>query len=377
MADPTRRLLKPYTGAPPPGLHRAVRPDLFTRLAGTAVSHFVSVVMRLGGNHELPELGRAVDRRTVSVVGRRSVAPDGSVVELTLAVGDGTPLPAWHPGAHIVVHLPSGRTRHYSLCGDPQRTQEYRIAVRRIPSGGGASVEVHELGVGAVVEISDPRNAFMMPVPGSASRAEKLHFIAGGIGITPILPMIRLAERVGVPWSLRFVGRRRENLPFLDELLACGDPVRVHTTEQHGRVTAGELLDGVDGRTAVYLCGPPSMVDCVRRGLPAGSGTELHVERFSPVPVADGAPFDVELARSARVVRVGANQSTLAALRDALPDVGYSCQQGFCGTCVQRVLAGDVDHRDTLLTDQQRELGQMLVCVSRAGPESGRLVLDL
>ncbi|OMC32361.1 ferredoxin [Mycobacterium sp. GA-1841] len=377
MAETVRRLLKPYIGAPPPGLHGAVRPDLFTRLAGTAVSHFISVVMRLGGDQELPALGHAVDRRTVSVVGRRSVAPDGSVVELTLAVGDGSTLPRWHPGAHIFVRLSSGRTRQYSLCGDPDRTQEYRIAVRRIPSGGGASVEVHELGVGAIVEISDPRNAFMMPVPGSASRAEKLHLIAGGIGITPILPMVRLAQRLGVPWSLSFVGHRRDNLPFLDELSAWGDRVRIHTTDEHGRPTAAELLDGVDERTAVYLCGPAAMVDSVRRALPANSGIELHVEHFSPVPIVDGVPFDVELARSARVVQVGANQSTLAALRDALPDVGYSCQQGFCGTCVQRVLAGDVDHRDTLLTDRQRELGQMLVCVSRAGAESGRLVLDL
>lgn len=373
----TQHLFRPYIGEPPPGLHRTERPDAFTRLAGIAVSHFASAVMHLGGEQGLPELGQAVNRRAVFVVDRRTVARDGTVVELTLAVGDGTPLPAWHAGAHIHLYLPSGRMRQYSLCGDPRRTKEYRIAVRRIPGGTGGSVEVHGLDVGEIVEISDPRNAFMMPIPGSASRAEKLRFIAGGIGITPILPMARLAESLGVPWSLRFVGGQRSNLPFLDELSAWGDKVRLHTSGEHGRPTAAELLDGVDEQTAVYLCGPPPMVEALRRAVPVGSGIELHAERFSPLPVSGGSSFEVKLARSATVIQVGPGESTLAALRAAVPDVGYSCQQGFCGTCVQRVLDGTVDHRDTLLTDGQRELGQMLVCVSRAGSESARLVLDL
>ncbi|WP_448487916.1 PDR/VanB family oxidoreductase [Mycolicibacterium boenickei] len=372
-----QHLLRPYTGEPPPGLYRTARPDVITRLAGTAVSHFVTVVTHLGGDRDLPELGYGTNRRAMLVADRRSVAHDDTVVELMLEARDGTPLPKWHPGAHIDLHLPSGRTRQYSLCGDPRRTREYRIAVRRIPWGGGGSVEVHELDVGETVGISDPRNAFMMPVPGSASRAERLHFIAGGIGITPILPMVRLAERLDVPWSLYFVGRQRDHLPFLDELTVWGEKVRVRTSGENGRPDAAELLDGVDEKTAVYVCGPPPMSAAVRRALPVGSGVELHVEQFSPPPVVDGIPFEVVLAKSARIVRVGADQSALAALRAVVPDVGYSCQRGFCGTCVQRVLAGDVDHRDTVLTDPQRELGQMLVCVSRAGSESGRLVLDL
>ena len=145
-----------------------------------------------------------------------------------------------------------------------------------------------------------------------------------------------------------------------------GDKVWVRTDDQHGLPTAVELLEGVDERTAVYVCGPPPMIEVVRQAVPLGLGTELHVERFSPLPVVDGAPFELELARSKDVVAVGADQSALAALRAARPNVGYSCQQGFCGTCVQRVLAGEVEHRDHTLTDRQRELGQMLVCVSRA-----------
>jgi ferredoxin-NADP reductase len=370
-------LFKPYSGEPPPGLYQPGSPDRLIRVAGMAVPHFLSVVMRLGGDHELPDLPQVVNRKTMLITERRVVARDDDVVELTLTAIDGTKLCDWHAGAHVDLYLPSGRTRQYSLCGDPSREREYRIAVRLIPGGGGGSVEVHSLAVGQQVEISDPRNAFMMPVPGSGSRTERLRFIAGGIGITPILPMVRLAAQLGVAWSMCYTGRHRDSLPFVDELLAFGEQVRVRTDDEHGLPTAAELLDGVDERTAVFACGPPPMLEVVRRSVPLNSGTELHVERFSPLPVAFGTPFELELARSAEIVAVSGDQSALAALRAARPNVSYSCQQGFCGTCVQRVLTGDVDHRDNTLTDRQRELGQMLVCVSRAKPEGGRLVLDL
>jgi ferredoxin-NADP reductase len=381
MADrPLRQLasfVKPYSGEPPPRLSGSGRPDLFTRLAGMAVPHFVSVVMRLGGDNELPELPLVRNRTPVRIAGRRIVARDADVVALTLVDPDGAPLPRWHAGAHIDLHLPSGRTRQYSLCGDPAQEREYRIAVRHIAGGGGGSIEVHALTVGQIVEISEPRNAFMMPVPGSGSEADKLRFLAGGIGITPILPMVRLADRLGVPWSLVYTGRHRDSLPFVDELLAFGDRVRVRTDAEHGLPTAGELLDGVDRRTAVYVCGPTAMVEVVGRGIAADSGTEVHVELFSPLPPVDGLPFELELAHSGEVVPVAGNQSALAALRAIRPNVTYSCQRGFCGTCVQRVVSGEVDHRDNTLTESQREFGQMLVCVSRANSEGGRLVLDV
>lgn len=372
-----RALLKPYVGDPPPGLYRTKAPDLLIRIAGAAVPHFLSVVTRLGGDAELPELPAAVNRTTMRIADRRTVAADGQVVALTLTPLDEHPLPRWNPGAHIDVHLPSGLTRQYSLCGDPQRRDEYRIAVRHSPEGGGGSIEVHGLTVGAHIEVSDPRNAFMMPVPGSASRTTRLRFIAGGIGITPILPMVRLAERRGTPWTLCYTGRSRAALAFLDELLPYGDKVQLRTDDVHGLPTAEVLLDDVDPSTAVYVCGPPPMIDAVLRAIPVDSGVEVHSERFSAAPVVDGAPFELELARSGAVVGVGAEQSALAALRNAVPSVAYSCQQGYCGTCVQRVVSGAVDHRDRLLTAEQRELGQMLVCVSRAEQAGDRLVLDL
>lgn len=382
--DPVRRtglgrrlsaLTKPYAGEPPPGLYNRATPDLLIRVAGTAIPHFLSVVMRLGGDRELPDLPTAVNRRVVRVIGRKIVAHDPITVELIFAAPDGGELGRWHAGAHVDLHLPSGRTRQYSLCGDPSRRDEYRIAVRRIAAPDGGSAEVHGLSVGQSVEVGDPRNAFMMPLPGSGSRAERLHFIAGGIGITPILPMAKSAEKHGVPWLLRYTGRHRGSLPFLDELEAFGEKVRVRTDDECGLPNAADLLDGVDDKTAVYMCGPPPMMELVRRSIPAGF--EVHSERFSPPPVVNGAPFELVLARTGGVVPVRADQSALAALQEARPDVSYSCRQGFCGTCVQQVTAGEVEHRDNTLTGRQRELGQMLVCVSRAKRDGGQLVLDI
>jgi ferredoxin-NADP reductase len=372
------QLFEPYSSSPPPALNGTARPDLFTRLAGIAVPNFVSVIMGLGGDKELPELPAASNRRAMRVADRRIVARDANVAELTLVDADGAALPGWHPGAHVDVHLPSGRMRQYSLCGDPAKTSEYRIAVRHIPDGGGGSVEIHGLTIDDCVEISTPRNGFMMPVPGSASQAAQLRFIAGGIGITPILPMVRLAESLGVPWSLRYAGRHRASLPYVDELLALGalrDNVQLCIDDDRGLPTAADLLDGVDERSAVYVCGPAPLIGLVRQNVP--TGTELHVERFSPPLVVNGSTFELELARNGEVVRVGEDQSALAALRTVRPNVAYSCQQGFCGTCVQRVLAGEVEHRDNILTDRQRELGHMLVCVSRGRAGGARLVLDV
>ncbi|MHC9293174.1 PDR/VanB family oxidoreductase [Mycobacterium sp. LTG2003] len=368
-------LVKPYAGEPPPGLYKPATPDLLIRLAGTAIPHFLSVVMRLGGDRELPQLPESVNRRPVRVVSRKIVAHDPVTVELIFGSPNGGVLGRWHAGAHIDLHLPSGRTRQYSLCGDPSRRDEYRIAVRRIAAPDGGSAEVHGLTVGQSVEVSDPRNAFMMPLPGSGSRAERLRFIAGGIGITPILPMTKIAEQRSVPWSLRYTGRHRGSLPFLDELQAYGDKVHVRTDDECGLPTAADLLDGVDDKTAVYMCGPPPMMALVRRSIPVGF--EVHSERFSPPPVVDGAPFELKLARTGEVVPVRADQSALAALQEARPDASYSCRQGFCGTCVQQVTAGEVEHRDSTLTGRQRELGQMLVCVSRAKHDGGQLVLDI
>ncbi|WP_316574174.1 PDR/VanB family oxidoreductase [Nocardia canadensis] len=317
------------------------------------------------------------DRRLpVRVTERTIVAADADVVSLRLESPSGRALPRWQPGAHIDLELPSGRVRQYSLCGDPADRGGYRIAVRRIPAGGGGSIEVHDaLPVGAELTVRGPRNAFPFAPPGRGSTARRLHFVAGGIGITPILTMARAADRLGVPWTMLYCGRTRATLPFLDEIAEFGDRVTVRTDAEHGVPTAAELLAGVDGDSAVYCCGPTVMTAALLNAVRQHDGVEFHSERFSPAPVVDGRPFAVRLAGSGEVVDVGAEETMLAALLRARPDQPYSCRQGFCRTCVVRVVAGDPDHRDTVLTDAERAEGKTLACVSRC--DGGTLVLDL
>lgn len=325
-----------------------------------------------------PTLPQQRDRTlTLTVADRKVVARDQNVVALTLTSADGTPLPRWHPGSHVDIHLPSGRVRQYSLCGDPAQRDAYRIAVRRIPDGGGGSVEIHDgLPTGSTVTTSGPRNAFPLSVPGYGSPTRRLRFIAGGIGITPILPMLGMAERLGVDWSMIYAGRSEDSIPFLDEVRRYGEKIAIRTDDFHGIPSADELLGQCPDGTTVYACGPADMLTMVRRRLVGRDDVELHFERFAAAPVIDGEPFAVTVASSGEQVSVGADETLLAALRRAGVAAPYSCQQGFCGTCRTRVINGVVQHRDTLLTTPERDSGMMLTCVSRA-PAGQRLTLDL
>ncbi|WP_433756342.1 PDR/VanB family oxidoreductase [Nocardia sp. CA-135398] len=320
---------------------------------------------------------RADDHRlSLVVTGRRIEAHDQDVVSLRLESPDARELPPWRPGAHLDLELPSGRLRQYSLCGDPADTRAYRVAVRRIPDGGGGSVEVHdELPVGSRIVVRGPRNAFPFAVPGHGSPAARLHFIAGGIGITPILPMARLALRLGIDWSMVYTGRNRDAIPFLDEVAGFGDRVTVRTDDEHGLPDAATLLAGVASDTAVYCCGPVPMTTAVADVVREMPGVELHSERFSPPPIVDGVAFEIEFASTGEVVEVPSDESALATILRSRPDRPYSCRQGFCRTCKVRVLSGEPEHRESVLTAADHEAGDMLVCVSRS--RGGRLVLDL
>lgn len=321
--------------------------------------------------------GVGQDTFALTVAARRVVARDQDVVELTLTPAAGAVLPRWYPGAHLDLHLPSGLVRQYSLCGDPATTGHYRIAVRRIPGGGGGSIEVHDgLAVGSTVRTHGPRNAFPLTVPGFGSPARRFRFIAGGIGITPVLPMLDLARRRGIDWSMVYTGRSLDTLPFVDEVAAFGAAVDIRTDDRYGLPTAADLLGDCPAGTAVYACGPAPMLTAVRTALVGRDDVELHFERFAAPPVVDGHPFQVTVASSGDTVDVGAEETMLAALRRAGIATSYSCQQGFCGTCRTRVLAGAAEHRDTLLTEPERAAGMILTCVSRAANGSG-LTLDL
>ncbi|TRW82476.1 oxidoreductase [Mycolicibacterium sp. 018/SC-01/001] len=359
-----------YRQTPPSASGRS-RHDPVLALAGAGIAGLFSATAAV--RRVRPPRHRAAAPLRLTVRDRRVVARDQDVVQFTLAAEGGRALPRWYPGAHLDVHLPSGRIRQYSLCGDPADAGEYHIAVRRIPDGGGGSVECHDaLGVGAIIHSHGPRNAFPMAVPGHGSPTRRVRFIAGGIGVTPILPMLRAARGLGVEWSMVYTGRSRDSLPFVDEVEALGATVR--TDDADGLPTAATLLGDCPAGTAVYACGPAPMLTALHTALADRADVEVHVERFAAPPVVDGTPFDATVASTGTTITVGADQTLLGALQRSGVAAPYSCQQGFCGTCRVRVLDGAVEHRDTLLTDAERAAHMMLTCVSRG---RGPLTLDL
>jgi ferredoxin-NADP reductase len=286
---------------------------------------------------------RAVDRNLPLLV--EDVRPEAEGV-VSLRLGSGAPLPSWRPGAHVDLVLPSGRVRQYSLCGDPSENDHYRIAVRKI---GVASGEVHALRPGTRVTVRGPRTAF--PFVGEGP----FWFIAGGIGITPILPMVRRATASGADWRLVYTGRSRESMPFLDEL-AGHDRVWIRPDTEYGVPASGaELLDGLPDSASVYCCGPVPMITSVRVDLALTAGA-VRFERFAPPPIVAGEPFTLTLRRSGRVLDVPGDRSALDVVREVLPDTPYSCRQGFCGTCAVPTAEG----------------GSMRICVDR-----GTAVLEL
>ncbi len=295
------------------------------------------------------------------------------VVSLELRSLSG-PLPSWSPGAHIDVILPNGLVRQYSLCGDPRNSGVWRIGVLREPASRGGSSCIHEeIRAGDRLQVAMPRNNFGLV------EAERYLFIAGGIGITPILPMIRQVADEGKPWTLLYGGRTRGSMAFLDEISACqGGEVHIVPQDEFGLLDLPRFLGEPRTDTAVYCCGPGPLIDAVEancRNWPAGA---LHRERFAPSarPKLEKGAFEVELARSGQRLMVPAHTSLLTVLENAGHKITNSCRAGICGTCLVKVLSGVPQHNDDVLSDADRESGTvMLVCVSRC--ESDLLVLDL
>ncbi|WP_327319218.1 PDR/VanB family oxidoreductase [Streptomyces sp. NBC_01235] len=303
------------------------------------------------------------------IVGQRELAADG-VLALTLRHPLGEPLPAWQPGAHVDVVLGPGLERQYSLCGDPGDRYAWRIAVLREPDGRGGSAYVHEqLGQGDKVRVRGPRNHFALRA------AARYRFIAGGIGITPVLPMLAAAEAAGAEWTLLYGGRSRQSMAFTGELARYGDRVTVAPQDETGLLDLGSVLDALPEGTLVYCCGPGPLLDAVEERCPSGA---LHVERFQAKeqPVGEDGEFEVELAQSGRTLTVAPGVSVLDTVRAAGVEVLFSCTEGTCGTCETDVLEGTPEHRDSVLTELEREAGEtMMICVSRC--RGKRLVLDL
>ena len=298
------------------------------------------------------------------VVRSAEVVADG-VVALSLAGDD---LPDWTPGAHIDLILGDGLVRQYSLCGRTGDPDRWRIAVLETPDSRGGSRAVHRLTAGRTVRVRGPRNHF----PIVASR--RYLFLAGGIGITPLLPMIHEVSAAGADWELHYGGRTLTSMAFTDEL--PGDRVHLVPEDTHGRLDLEAILGTPRPDTLVYACGPEGMLAAVERRCAAWPAGSLHLERFTADVDRTGEPFEVVLERSGRTLVVEPDTSIFETVRAAGVSVLGSCLEGICGTCETEVLDGEVDHRDSVLDDDERASNEvMMICVSRC--RGSRLTLAL
>ncbi len=291
----------------------------------------------------------------------------------------GDQLPSFTPGSHLAiqVRLKSGQNerRRYSILSDGEDRTRYEIAVLREASGRGGSLFMHEaVGGGDLIEVSEPRNDF--PLAADASHSI---FIAGGIGITPILAMLRKLISEGASFEIHYAARARETMAYAEEVgRLAGDRATLYFGGRAGDtpLDVPALLSAPADGAHVYVCGPAGLIRAVRDiALEKGWRHEqIHFESFGGSAKTDDRPFQVELARSQMSLEVATSQSILDALLEAGVWATYDCKRGECGMCMTPVLEGEPDHRDVFLTESDRE-GFICTCVSRANGE--RLVLDL
>ena len=309
------------------------------------------------------------------LVVRRAEPAADNVVALTLADPAGATLPPWKPGAHIDLILGEGLVRQYSLCGDPGDVDTYRLGILRTPASRGGSELVHDrLRDGATVRVRGPRNHFTLV------SSPRYLFIAGGIGITPILPMIAEAEAAGADWWLVYAGRGRTTMAFTEQLARYGDRVTLVPGNEAGRLDLDALLGRPRPDTLVYCCGPEGLLNAVEQRCASWPDGTLRTERFAARPrvtrVEDERAFELTLVRSGLSLTVPPDRSVFDVVRDSGVGVVGSCFEGICGTCEQVVVDGDVDHRDSVLSASEQAANEtMMICVSRC--RSARLVLDL
>ncbi len=306
-----------------------------------------------------------------------------NIMGFTLVPMAGGALPAWQPGAHVQLNLsmpdeqgmPAILQRQYSLCGDCDNESAWQIAVLGDESGRGGSVYIHqELQVGDEISVSLPRNHFAFtPSP-------KCLFIAGGIGITPLLPMVRQAQAQGLDWQLVYLTRQPAQRIYAAELQAYGDRVLWHSSDDQGHWDVAAALAQCDADTSVYSCGPQGLLEALEQASQVpGTPWHLFVERFAVTVGEDihaGKAFELVLQKSGRRLHVPAGESILSVLKSAGVKVNSSCRSGTCGACETVVISGLPDHRDVILSAEERADNEtMMICVSRA--LSSELVLDL
>jgi vanillate O-demethylase ferredoxin subunit len=321
---------------------------------------------------------------TLVVSGYRAEALDIASYELRDPTGK--PLPAFAPGSHLEITVPEcdvaprGAVRHYSLCNDPTETDQYVITVGRASNSRGGSVAMHEhVRVGSKLRVSSPRNNFPLVIDAAHYR-----FIAGGIGITPILSMIRWCESNRKSWSLLYFTRSRARTAFYETLSKFGAAVRFHFGDESGErlpSLARELADGSDSEH-VYCCGPVGLMHAVEEaatGRPRGS---VHFEWFSAPNLPSAQPankevaFDIVLQSTGERLCVEPGTTILEALEKRGLSVPFACREGLCRTCETPLCGGEADHRDYVLSeDERRAQSSVMICVSRA--QSDTLILGV
>jgi ferredoxin-NADP reductase len=287
-----------------------------------------------------------------------------TVLALEVAALDDAALPPWDPGAHVDFLLPNGLVRQYSLCGRLGDVR-WRFGVLREENSRGGSAFIHDhLKERDVITLRGPRNNFQLV------KTPSYLFIAGGVGITPLIPMIHVAAAQRVPWTLFYGGRSRAAMAFTDELSQLGSQAVLWPQDQCGLLDLDRIFAGAMGDQQIYCCGPEPLIAAVEDRCRADRRLgSLRVERFTAVadPSIENRALTVVLRRSNKTVHVGADESILAAIERAGARPPFSCREGTCGTCETTILAGRPDHRDAVLTQAERQSGKtMMICVSRS-----------
>jgi ferredoxin-NADP reductase len=319
---------------------------------------------------------KAQGRRELIVVEASEAAP--LVRKLVLAAADGGVLPQWSAGAHIRVALPAGGDRAYSLIDlgvrDPDR---WILCVRLDETGGGGSLHMNRLQIGDRISVTEPVNRFPLHEDDTPAL-----LIAGGIGVTPLSAMAAQLNREGRAFRFVYAGRTRGALALTAPLLSlCAGTLSLHYDDEPNRLDLPGLLASADRHAHIYICGPAGMIEATRKAA-AGAGfpeQQIHFELFTSAPEADDSTksgFEVEARQSGKTVQVMPGQSIIDALEAAGVELTYDCRRGDCGICRCDVIEGEPDHRDVVLTPDERASNKVMqICVSRS--KTPRLVLDV
>jgi len=322
-----------------------------------------------------PEARASVQKLQVASTGREALG----ICCFDLIDPTGAPLPAFEAGAHLDIMLPGNRTRQYSICSDPADNKRYRLAVLRTADSRGGSVLMHELRVGDLLEVSQPKNRFPL-----AKRAGKTLLLAGGVGITPLISMAYVLWSRGAIFELHYCARSAAHAAFAGELRSVpfAHRVQMHYSRAGDgrRLDIPALLKTHDCGTQLYVCGPQAFIVAALSGARSlgWPAENLHSEMFSAAIASreSDSEFEVELARSGRIVKVPKDRTITEALRAERIEVTVSCEQGVCGTCITTVLRGTPDHRDSYLTAEEKARNDRFTpCCSRS--RSSRIVVDL